>query len=128
MYNKALIKLNESEFEEINHQYTYQIKDLISAEIYGLLENHTMEKKSYESALKILERKIQEDPDDSRFHSSLGIAYAGLGKKEDAGIFLNLSSLKNTQALWLGSTNVNLLNSLCFLKTSSTTFEMNEFI
>ena len=32
----------------------------------------------------MLESKITERPEDARFHSSLGIAYAGLGRKEDA--------------------------------------------
>lgn len=38
----------------------------------------------YESARNILESKIQERPEDARLHSSLGIAYAGLGRKQDA--------------------------------------------
>jgi len=32
----------------------------------------------------MLEDEIQQRPDDSRVHSSLGIAYAGLGRKEAA--------------------------------------------
>ena len=39
---------------------------------------------AYDSARNILESKIQERPEDARFHSSLGIAYAGLGRKQDA--------------------------------------------
>jgi serine/threonine-protein kinase len=48
------------------------------------LDQTQSEHASYDSARKILEKKIQERPEDSRFHSSLGIAYAGLGRKEDA--------------------------------------------
>ena len=33
---------------------------------------------------EILESKIKQQPEDARFHSSLGIVYAGLGRKEDA--------------------------------------------
>ena len=36
------------------------------------------------SAKDEMTRIIQEQPDDARFHSALGIAYAGLGRKEDA--------------------------------------------
>ena len=43
-----------------------------------------MAKKYYDEARSILEAKIQERHEDARFHSSLGIAYAGLGRKEDA--------------------------------------------
>ena len=41
-------------------------------------------KKYYDEARSILESKIEEQPEDARFHSSLGIAFAGLGRKEDA--------------------------------------------
>jgi Flp pilus assembly protein TadD len=41
-----------------------------------------METSSYEAALKLLEEKIEEDPEDSRYHSALGIALAGLGRKK----------------------------------------------
>ncbi len=34
--------------------------------------------------MEILEKKVAEIPTDPRYHSSLGIAYAGLGKKEEA--------------------------------------------
>jgi tetratricopeptide (TPR) repeat protein len=37
-----------------------------------------------ESAQSILETRIQQQPKDARFHSSLGIVYAGLGCKDDA--------------------------------------------
>jgi len=39
-------------------------------------------KKYYDDARSILETKVQERPED--VHSTLGIAYAGLGRKEDA--------------------------------------------
>ena len=39
---------------------------------------------AYDSARNTLESKIQQQPDDARFHSSLGIAYVGLGRNQDA--------------------------------------------
>jgi tetratricopeptide (TPR) repeat protein len=41
-------------------------------------------KEYYEEARNIIEAKIRQRPDDARFHSALGIAYAGLGRKQDA--------------------------------------------
>ncbi len=41
-------------------------------------------KKYYDESRIILESKIQERPEDARFHSALGIAYAGLGRNVDA--------------------------------------------
>ena len=38
----------------------------------------------YDSARVLLEDRIRKFPNDERMHGSLGIAYAGLGKKEDA--------------------------------------------
>ncbi len=52
--------------------------------IYGYMNNKEPARKYYEEARSILESKIEERPADARFHSSLGIAYAGLGRKEDA--------------------------------------------
>jgi tetratricopeptide (TPR) repeat protein len=46
--------------------------------------NEELAQKRYAEARKIIEDKIQERPEDARYHSSLGIAYAGLGLKEDA--------------------------------------------
>jgi serine/threonine-protein kinase len=41
-------------------------------------------RRSFESARLDLEQKIKHDPGDPRFHSSLGIAYAGLGRRAEA--------------------------------------------
>ena len=57
---------------------------LLRAQIYGYMNKDELAKKYYEEARRILESKIAEQPEDVRFHSSLGIAYAGLGRKEDA--------------------------------------------
>jgi Flp pilus assembly protein TadD len=39
---------------------------------------------SFDIARKKLEKNLQETPDDYQVHSFLGIAYAGLGRKEQA--------------------------------------------
>jgi tetratricopeptide (TPR) repeat protein len=54
------------------------------AKIYGYMNESDFAKKYYDEARNILEAKIQQQPDDARFHSTLGIAYAGLGRKQDA--------------------------------------------
>jgi tetratricopeptide (TPR) repeat protein len=48
------------------------------------MKKKELAKKYYEEARSILETKIQEQPEDARLHSSLGITYAGLGRKQDA--------------------------------------------
>ncbi|UCE46809.1 MAG: tetratricopeptide repeat protein, partial [Phycisphaerales bacterium] len=52
--------------------------------IYRCMNEDAVAKKYYNYARSILESKIQERPEDYGLHSSLGVAYAGLGRKEDA--------------------------------------------
>ncbi len=67
-----------------NQQLLYVPKAQLYAQIYGLMGNRQRERAYYDSARSILETKVQERPDDERFRSALGIAYAGLGRKGDA--------------------------------------------
>ena len=57
---------------------------LTKARIYGLLNRPQQELIYYDSARIILENKVQSRPSDELFHSYLGIAYAGLGRREEA--------------------------------------------
>ena len=65
-------------------QFLYVPKAQLYAQIHGLLGNRQLEQAYYDSTRRLLETKIQERRDDARFRSALGIAYAGLGRKEDA--------------------------------------------
>ena len=56
---------------------------LTKARIYSLLNQPKFELACYDSARIILENKVQSRPSDPFFHSYLGIAYAGLGRKEE---------------------------------------------
>ena len=57
---------------------------LTRAGIYGLLNRPQSKLACYDSARIDLENKLQSRPSDESFHSYLGIAYAGLGRKEEA--------------------------------------------
>ncbi len=59
-------------------------KARLYAQIYGLMGDRQRERAYYDSTRSMLETKIEQHPDDERFRSALGIAYAGLGRKEDA--------------------------------------------
>jgi TolB-like protein/Flp pilus assembly protein TadD len=59
-------------------------RTMFDAFIYDYLDKQELALINYEAAMEILEKKVMEIPDDPRYHSSLGIAYAGLGKKEEA--------------------------------------------
>ncbi len=83
-YQAALENLSSVRLESFDTQFLFIPKELLFAQISGLMGNQQSEKLYYESARIILEAKIKELPEDSRFHSSLGLAYAGLGLKDDA--------------------------------------------
>jgi TolB-like protein/Tfp pilus assembly protein PilF/tRNA A-37 threonylcarbamoyl transferase component Bud32 len=83
-YQKALENLSSIKLESFDTQFYFITKEQLYAQINGLIGNQQDEQAYYESARSILEAKIQEQPEDSRFHSSLGITYAGLGRKTDA--------------------------------------------
>ncbi|MHC4431830.1 MAG: protein kinase domain-containing protein [Planctomycetota bacterium] len=57
---------------------------LLRARICEYMGKNNEAKELYGQARDFLESKIAEDPNDERFHSSLGIAYAGLGHNEEA--------------------------------------------
>ena len=80
-------------------------------EINGLMEDQQAEQAHYESARGTLESIIQEQPEDARFHSSLGIVYAGLGRKEDAirEGQLAVDLLPVTKEAWKGTFQVEAL-------------------
>jgi serine/threonine-protein kinase len=82
-YQEALERLSLKS-EDIDNQDYFIPNALRCAQIYGYMKKKEPAKKYHEEARSILESKIEERPEDARFHSSLGIAYAGLGRKEDA--------------------------------------------
>ncbi len=66
-------------------------KPLLSALIYQYLGDIELALKYYESAARLLEKQVKELPDDRRYHSSLGVAYAGTGQKELALKEINIA-------------------------------------
>jgi len=85
-YQGALDQLSlvSEDIEDIDDQFNFIPNSLRYAEIYGYMDENELAKKYYGNARSILDAKIQERYEDARFHSALGIAYAGIGCKEDA--------------------------------------------
>jgi tetratricopeptide (TPR) repeat protein len=82
-YQKVLdqLSLNSGDTDSM---YSFVPKATKYARIYAYMNKPELAKKYYDEARTTLTEKIQQEPDDSRFRSALGIAYAGLGRKEDA--------------------------------------------
>jgi serine/threonine protein kinase/tetratricopeptide (TPR) repeat protein len=83
-YQKAMNQLTLLSSDTINYHYQFIPRALLFAEVYGFLNQSELEQKYYDSARRILEKKVTEYKEDARIHSSLGIAYAGLGRREEA--------------------------------------------
>jgi serine/threonine-protein kinase len=84
-YRQALDRLALVSSEVLaESQYGYVLKAQLYAQIHGFMGNRQLEQAYYDSTRSIVETRIWERPDDERYRSALGIAYAGLGRKEDA--------------------------------------------
>jgi serine/threonine protein kinase/tetratricopeptide (TPR) repeat protein len=83
-YQDSLDRLSRFESKALDVQEYFIPVDLLKAQIYGYMKRPKEERMAYESSRVMLDRLAKEHPDDSRIHSSLGIAYAGLGRKDDA--------------------------------------------
>ena len=83
-YPTALRRLQQGELMTFDSPFYTVPKELLYAQIYGLMNQAELEQAYYDSARIILEARVVEQPRDERFHSALGIAYAGLGFKDNA--------------------------------------------
>ncbi|MEE9460916.1 MAG: hypothetical protein V3V53_03745, partial [Bacteroidales bacterium] len=83
-YEEALRYLSFEKSENIQNQLFFLQQYQYFALIYGLMNNPKLEYAYYDSSRLILEDTLTVAPDDSRFYSALGIAYAGLGRKKEA--------------------------------------------
>jgi serine/threonine protein kinase/tetratricopeptide (TPR) repeat protein len=83
-YQEALKQLSSYSINALDNQFQYVPKAQSYAETYGLMNESSNERKYYDSARIVLEAKVKQYSEDARYHSALGITYAGLGRKDDA--------------------------------------------
>jgi TolB-like protein len=83
-YQKALIYLSSQDIDIIYVQFYINLKSLLTARIYNLMNMPEKAKIYYNSARNTLDSLILKDPKDSRLYSAIGITYAGLGLKAKA--------------------------------------------
>jgi TolB-like protein/Flp pilus assembly protein TadD len=77
---QAALELLSSDFVESSNGR----KARLAGFVYNLMNEPELAHNSFDSARILLEKKAKKQPDDPPTHSQLGIAYAGLGRKEDA--------------------------------------------
>ena len=83
-YQGALRQLEAEARSAFDNQLNYLPIPLLRGQVQILSGQADLARHSFEAARLDLEQKIRTRPDDSRLHGSLGIAYAGLGQKQDA--------------------------------------------
>jgi serine/threonine-protein kinase len=64
--------------------YVYQPITLMRAQCYRALGDAQRARQQYDVARRVLEDSVAVRPDDGSIHASLGLAYAGLGRRRDA--------------------------------------------
>jgi TolB-like protein/Flp pilus assembly protein TadD len=79
-YSEAIGILNETEVEWIRVKMWARPKPLLEAMAYMAMGQTDTAARLFEEAERILEREVEAYPNDPRYHSSLGLAYAGLGR------------------------------------------------
>jgi TolB-like protein len=83
-YPGALDQLALWERDYLDVIYVFVPRAQLYAQVYGLIGNRELERAYYDSARAVVEVRLQELPADARLHSALGIAYAGLGRVDEA--------------------------------------------
>ncbi len=83
-YQEALEQRLSSKDSGYKTQHYFIPKDLQCARICMYMKNEELARDYFDKARMVLEAEKTQHPEDARFRSSLGIAYAGLGRKQDA--------------------------------------------
>ncbi len=105
-YAAAVTALNTSSTSEIrNTQFYFAPTVLLRALLERDRGENSLAKRYFDSAVTVLEKKLQLNKDDERVYSALGIAYAGLGNKEKAVEFgrRGMEMLPVEKEAWRGS-------------------------
>ncbi|PWB74571.1 MAG: hypothetical protein C3F15_07730 [Holophagae bacterium] len=83
-YREALDRVATASEPWIRTKIIARPNELFAAFIHELLGEGERARQDYEAARVALEAEVARRPDDPRFHSSLGIALAGLGQSQQA--------------------------------------------
>ncbi len=83
-YQGALRQLESEKRHAIDNQFQYLPIPLLRGELKMVAGERDLARQSFEAARLEVEQKLKANLDDARPHSSLGIAFAGLGRRLDA--------------------------------------------
>ena len=105
-FDTALKELDK--FDLMSNQFRYLPTEVLKAQVYGFKNEDELKIRFYKKAVQIMKVKINEEPNDERYYSTLGLLYAGLGKKQEAIEYGNLGMelLPVSKEAWRGSFRV----------------------
>jgi serine/threonine-protein kinase len=83
-YHAALAWLSSDSTEAFEWQWFCVPKALLRAQVFALTGERDSARREYDAARVLLEAKLRAQTDDDRFLGTLGVAYAGLGRRQDA--------------------------------------------
>jgi tetratricopeptide (TPR) repeat protein len=81
---EAIDRMSGESWQDVETPGAYIPKSLVLAQLYATAGQPQLERSSYEIAVKQAAAKLRQRPDEPNYHAALGIAYAGLGKKDEA--------------------------------------------
>ena len=83
-FDDALERMDAAPEDWIRIKIQAAPKALFAAVLRRSLGQTAQARQGFETAARLLESEVRTTPDDPRYHSSLGVAYAGLGRREEA--------------------------------------------
>jgi serine/threonine-protein kinase len=96
-YPRVMVEIYDRHYGEAIKVLSSDARELLSAtqdrvvpraqlyaQVYELIGRRELARAYYDSARIFLAKEVQAKPDDPRLRSALGIAYAGLGRKQEA--------------------------------------------
>ncbi len=83
-FQGVIDRLDSLSYDVARGEYFNFYKQIGYAMVYHAMNNQSLMKTHAEKARIALEEALREHPEDSRIHASLGLAYAYLGRKEEA--------------------------------------------
>jgi TolB-like protein/Flp pilus assembly protein TadD len=83
-YQGVLNRLDSLSYDVAEGEYFNFYKHLAYAMVYQAMNDQSLMKRHAEETRIALEEALREHPEDSRIHTSLGLAYAYLGRKDEA--------------------------------------------
>ncbi|HET9708732.1 MAG TPA: BTAD domain-containing putative transcriptional regulator [Gemmatimonadales bacterium] len=83
-YGDAILQLSSDVPPLFVTQQYYTPRVELLAEAYSLMHRRDVARAYFDSARSAVQEELRRSPDDARLHSALGVAYAGLGWREEA--------------------------------------------